>query len=262
MRRTAADAGATRRAVLAGAGALAACGPGGGSAAPAIGAVAAIPDARSLILDTGLEVRLAGLESPRPAQGGAAAEPLFEAARAELVALAMDERVSLSFAPGVDRRDRFGRAVARADVDGVWLQRRLVEAGLGRVAPEAASAAWDAELLVAEVDARLLQRGLWSRPYYAVRAPEAAGPAAGTFQIVEGEVVDATARGAWTYLNFGPDWRTDFTAAVPPERQPAFEKVDLIGLSGVAVRVRGFVDVYNGPFIRLRTPGQLEVLSG
>ncbi len=86
-----------------------------------------------------------------------------------------------------------------------------------------------------------------------------------TFQIVEGRVeAIAEVRGA-VYLNFGSDWRDDFTAGVVRGRKaakvanPAF---DASALKGKRVRVRGWIERRNGPFIEIVHPGQIEVLDG
>lgn len=49
--------------------------------------------------------------------------------------------------------------------------------------------------------------------------PSARGPG---LQLVEGRVVDAERRGDWWYLNFGQDWRRDFTVTIGKQALPAF----------------------------------------
>lgn len=246
--------------------ALAAC---GGDAPPAAeaprGVVAAVLDARTLALDDGAQIRLAGVNAPQAAQGGAVAEPLFEEARGALEAAALGRTPKLVYAEGDEIRDRWDRRVARVEVDVIggqgWLQARLIEDGLARVDPEEASRPWDEELLAREAAARAVGRGMWAEPFYAVRAPEAVDSAIGSFQIVEGVVVDAAQVRGTVYLNFGPDWRTDFTASVPPEHVARFAEADLLSLSGARVGVRGFVTLRNGPMIVLRERAQLERLD-
>ena len=64
------------------------------------------------------------------------------------------------------------------------------------------------------------------------------------------------------YLNFGQDWRTDFTFSISPRDRRRFEQqgVDLAGLAGRRVRARGWVTLRNGPLIQLTHPEQLEIL--
>jgi hypothetical protein len=65
------------------------------------------------------------------------------------------------------------------------------------------------------------------------------------------------------YLNFGPDWRTDFTLAVPREAKALFKRsaLDPAALAGRMIRVRGWIRVQNGPLIEAATPEQIELLD-
>ena len=82
-------------------------------------------------------------------------------------------------------------------------------------------------------------------------------------QIVEGRVVDAATVRGTTYLNFGTDWRSDFTFRIESNARRAFKRVgvDLASLTGVRVRGRGWVFPLNGPMIDLTHPEALEVLE-
>lgn len=262
--------GLVRRRILAFAApaALAACGRSESAEAPAVGEgrVAAARDGATLVLDTGLEVRLAGLLPPLPASGEASAEPFFAEAREALAELAVGRRAELSAPPGLPERDRWGATAARVtlpEAEGVSLNRELVARGLARVRAEQEEDAEARALLALEDAARQAGRGIWSSPYFAVRPAEAVTLAAqGSFQIVEGVVVDAAStRAGWIYLNFGADYRVDFTAGAPPERSELFDEATMLALSAALVRVRGEIERYNGPFIRLYAPSQLERLT-
>jgi micrococcal nuclease len=64
-----------------------------------------------------------------------------------------------------------------------------------------------------------------------------------------------------TYLNFGADWRADFTVRVRrTELEGALAGLDLEGLGGRLVEVRGVVLEAGGPLIELSHPEQLQVL--
>lgn len=245
---------------------LAACGrrePADQPAPLGEGRVVSAPDGATLVLDSGREARLAGLLPPLPASGDAAEEPFFEDARRTLAELAIGRRAALTTPPGQPEADRWGRALARVslpELDGLVLNRELAARGLARVRPEAEEEGEARALLGLEAAAREAGRGLWSSPYFAVRTAEAVTLASqGSFQIVEGVVVDAaTTRGGWIYLNFGPDYRIDFTAGAPPETSDRFDEAAMLALPAAQVRVRGEIEAYNGPFIRLVAPAQVE----
>ncbi len=83
-----------------------------------------------------------------------------------------------------------------------------------------------------------------------------------SFQLVEGRVATAANVRGRVYLNFGEDWKTDFTVLAPSSVRRMFEKkgIDLALLGGSVVRVRGWVKSWNGPMIELTHPEQLEIL--
>jgi len=55
------------------------------------------------------------------------------------------------------------------------------------------------------------------------------------------------------YLNFGDDYKSDFTATIPPDASSTFRrsKFDPLALEGKVIRVRGYLRDYNGPVIDL-----------
>ena len=83
------------------------------------------------------------------------------------------------------------------------------------------------------------------------------------FELVEGVVVAATIVRGRAYLNFGPDWKTDFTASIDPRDRRLFDDAgfDIEALQGHRVRVRGWVESWNGPMIKVSHPEQIEVLD-
>jgi hypothetical protein len=68
--------------------------------------------------------------------------------------------------------------------------------------------------------------------------------------------------GGRIYLNFAKDWRSDFTISVARKDMSAFTTagIDLKGLAGKRLRVRGWVEWRNGPLIEASHPEQIEVL--
>jgi hypothetical protein len=65
-----------------------------------------------------------------------------------------------------------------------------------------------------------------------------------------------------TYLNFGADWRSDFTITIAPKDRRLFEAdgIDPLIYQGKRVRVRGWLKSYNGPLIDATHPEQIEVI--
>ena len=221
-----------------------------------------------------LDVRLLGLDAPDPDRARAALAALLGLAEAEAEGEAEAEAqgATVRLAYGETRRDRYDRALAQAwsmpPGGGVerWLQAELVEAGAARVMRHADNRAGMAELLAIEARARAAGRGLWSERQFAVRDPDpdALAQDEGSLQLVEGRIVEATRlRNGRLYLNFGSDYRTDFTVSVEAADMPAFEAagLDAAMLESRRVRVRGWVEMDNGPMIRIDHPERIEVLE-
>ena len=227
--------------------------------------VVEVIDAGTVLLDDGETVRLAGIEAPGLAHGGTASPDaqLATDARQALAALVQGRRVGL--ASGGARRDRYGRLRAhlvRAD-DGTWIQGALLAGGLARVHSLVDDRAAVDEMLTIERRARERGLGLWSKPRYRVQAASEAGGGLRSFQLVEGRVKAAAVVRGRGYLNFGADWREDFTVSIGPRERRRFEDAGIAveDYEGRLVRVRGWVQSFNGPMIEATHPEQIEVLE-
>lgn len=225
------------------------------------GTMAEVISGNSFILADGRRVRLAGFDAPRRAIGEAVAQPLSRQSAQVLQQLLQGKKLSfIDLAP-----DRFGRLRAHvlAGPQLSWVQGEMLANGMGRVRTWADDFAKVGQMLALEEQARRQGAGIWAREFYSVRTPKTITSSRGSFQIVAGEIVDATSLRKMTYLNFGVDWRRDFTAQATKKTTKEFAKsgVNLAGLSGARVRVRGLIKSSNGPVLWLNHPSQLEVLD-
>ncbi|MEQ8605024.1 MAG: thermonuclease family protein [Marivibrio sp.] len=187
----------------------------------------------------------------------------IEAERAAAAALAdrtlgATVRVDLAAAA----RDRYARLRGRLRLaDGTDLAVAMLAAGRAvTLAEPDAPPARLAALLAAEAEARAAGAGFWRDGFFRVAAAEPYdGPLDG-FAIVEGVVARVGRAGRRVFLEFGADWRRDFTAGLDAGAARRFERagVDLDALEGRVVRVRGWVRRWNGAFLDLETPAQLE----
>lgn len=144
------------------------------------------------------------------------------------------------------------------------LQRYLVEkghavySGLGPY-PEK----FRRELLAAEEFARAEKNGSWAQGIV-LKASDIKGAWKGKlFRLIEGRVHSAASTKSGVYLNFGADRDVDFTAHIPIASKRNFKNTDwnYEGLVNKWVRVRGLVRNYNGPFMELYAPEQVELLD-
>jgi endonuclease YncB( thermonuclease family) len=226
--------------------------------------VVEVVDGDTVVLDDGQQVRLVGLQAPKLPldRPNFVAWPLADEAKAALEELTLGRRVRLSF--GGRRIDRHGRLLAHLhDAAERWIQGEMLRRGMARVYSFADNRALVAEMLALERAARARRRGIWSHPYYRVRNPFEAPKYIGSFQLVEGIVRDAAVVKGRAYLNFGEDWRTDFTITLAPRHRRSFEAggIDPLGYAGRRLRVRGWVKSFNGPMVEATHPEQIEVIE-
>jgi endonuclease YncB( thermonuclease family) len=235
------------------------------------GTVKAVIDGRSLALEDGREVRLAGIEVPLPPQG---ADPPTAAA---VAAVALASRRALgelvANAEIVLRRlgephDRYGRIEAHVFItrngSEISLQRAMLGAGHARVAARLPDRACAADFLARERTARAARLGLWAQSYYDVRradAPAELLSRRGQFALVEGKVVSVRESGGTIYVNFGRRWSEDFTVTILKRNERTFVEFGLEPkkLQGQRVLVRGWIEQRGGPWIEATRPEQIEI---
>jgi endonuclease YncB( thermonuclease family) len=230
-------------------------------AAPA--EVADVLDGDTLTLTDGSIVRLAGVEAPKRLPGQAAGtEPgSATAARSALRALALGREVSVQEVGGRDRYERVAAILTLSD--GRSLQEAMVGRGMARI--HGADPCLPKALGSLESAARQARLGMWADPDFAVR--DAADPSLrtqkGLYQLVEGRIVSVGRGTRLVFLNFGKDWKRDFTVTVATDLAtrlaPGGDPVN--AFSGKRVIVRGVVEDNGGPQIRVTDESGIEILG-
>ena len=231
------------------------------------GIIAAVIDGAVIRVEgIDVDIRLVSIQAPKLPKGriGFVTWPLAEEAREALSSLVQGRTVTLH--SGATPRDRNGRILAHlVRDDGMWVQSEMLRRGWARVYTFADNRRFAADLYAAERAAREAKLGIWNDEYYAVRDadPGSLAKDVGTFQVVEGRVISAAKVRGRTYLNFGEDYRSDFTATIPPDAASTFRrsKFDPLELEGKVIRVRGYLRDYNGPVIDLTHPEQIDMDS-
>ncbi|HEV7275571.1 MAG TPA: thermonuclease family protein [Devosiaceae bacterium] len=233
------------------------------------GVVTGVTDGDTVVLDSGMVVRLIGMQAPKLPLGreGFESWPKAEEAKQALEELVLGKAVILRH--GGEATDRHGRALGHlflADESQAWVQEAMVAQGLARVYSFPDNRACLAELMAAESRARAMRLGIWTDPYYTVRRadrPAALAERAGHYELVEGRVLLADEAGSRTYLNFGRYWKEDFTVVIEGRASRLFAEsgLDPLQLGGALLRVRGWVDNDDGPRIEVTHPEQIEVLA-
>jgi hypothetical protein len=95
-----------------------------------------------------------------------------------------------------------------------------------------------------------------------VRADDAA-EYIGESKTVVGRVISTGEIGAGIFLNFGPDYKTDFTAFIPRDDLAYFSGAGVTNPAdyyrGKTLEVTGSIYKKNGPSVTVRHPGQIYI---
>jgi len=164
-------------------------------------------------------------------------------------------------------KDRYGIPLAHVfRDDGIWVQGDLVSKGLAWAFSSETSREMTGDLKLAEANARAQNLGFWANADHAVKTPYNLKDSINSFQIVEGKVMYVTARKEAIYLNFGREWKEDFTIELPKDYLQFF-----VGKTGGRfdpeiwkdriVRVRGWVEEKSGPMITLTHLEQIDIIK-
>ncbi len=164
-------------------------------------------------------------------------------------------------------KDRYDRLLAQIiGPDGKWLQGILLQEGLARAVSYKNNRACMKEMLALEKTARRNSRGLWR--YRLFRPLEAQDISRlmrrqYRFTLVEGVVRKVAMIRKWAFLNFGENWRTDFTIAIKRKYLGSMNRngLALPKLAGKRIRVRGWIERWNGPLIKVTHKEQIEILQ-
>lgn len=221
--------------------------------------VAQIIDGLTILMKDGKIVRLSSLDIPADENISLGAKTLLEK---ELPA-GTEVLLYQTRKADVGRVNRMNHHLAHMvrKSDQLWVNGLLLKSGLARAMPTDSNADRTAEMLAAETDARTLSAGLWKT--FPVLTADTAESGIGGFHVVEGTVKNAASVKNNLYVNFGGDWKKDFTVMIPPAVRKSLlrQNINPMDMTGQKIRVRGDIRSYNGPFIELQNAHQIEVMA-
>lgn len=256
--------------------------------------VASVESGDTLVLKSGLKVRLTEIDAP------SLREEMGKEARTALERMTANRPIQLAY--GGTERGEDGRAFALAFVrteGGRWVfvQKAMLLEGWARVRTHRENFARAEELYAAEAAARADKKGMWKqttfRPVSAdaiahtteeaiaahpeckadetvdAKAPtdgDAARPARrnlSDFMLIEGKVASVNPREKDIYINFGADFSRDFAVRIPIEAAKNWPGgvAEIEALAQQKVRVRGMVARCRKPIMRADHPTQFEMLA-
>ncbi len=217
-----------------------------------------------LILADGTTIKLAGLLLPtqQDCDRLKVVCSLVERLSHYLETTLLNQIIYISDTPQYfDRDDRLLAQIKNNE--GTWVQKEILEQGLGRIITTTARPTDLTIMLPLENMARQSQKGLWRLKAFQILQTDNLNDKTDRFQIIEGTIKKTAEVRGTIYLNFGEDWRTDFTIKLEKNHRAAFANKgkDLLQTVGHKIRIRGWLFWENGPMISVYTPEQLEYLS-
>jgi len=213
-------------------------------------------DGDTVEISGGDRVRLLGIDAPERG------EPISVRATDILKGLTTAGTVTLEVC---EDRDNYGRLLATIRTGSFNINSILLTEGMALpmlIPPCGRPVAGD--ILKAAAKGALSGRGIYSLKEYMIVPHHEAGKHIGENSVVRGKIRNLHRGKKALYLNFGLDWKTDFTAVLFREGQQRFRDLGLdpADLVGFEVLVIGKVKRYNGPEIVIRGPDQILPLGG
>ncbi len=231
----------------------------------ATGRVAKVIDADTVLLSDGKIVRLLGLEYPAKSEAPFLSKSLLERLLPDGTEVMLYQKRP-SKDKNYGRINRMGHVLAHL-VDKKseqWINGVVIASGLAYAMTDSTNPEMADQLYNLENAARKTKRVLWAdKSKDGLLTPDTASQGNDQFRVVEGVVNRAATSKNNLYLNFGNDWRKDFTVMISAGLRKTLSKngTDPMALSGKKVRVRGWIREWNGPFMELETPQRIEILS-
>ena len=223
-------------------------------------------DGDTIKLSNGELVRYIGIDTPeiRIKQGGEfvySPQPLSLEAKDFNVKLVQGKYVRVEF--DVEKKDIYGRLLGYCFVDGVLVNSELIKNGYAVLLTMPPNVNYAEEFVKLQKEARIRKRGLWAD--YEVISHLKSSESINQIKRVRGKVLNTYRSKKCIFLNFGKNWKTDFTVVIFNNVIDSFYEKDIDPLNyytGKIVEISGRIKEYNGPEIIVNSPYEIEVIDG
>lgn len=225
-------------------------------------------DGDTFVTTDNKKVRLLNINTPETAKKNKPSEPYANAAKNYLKKLIINKKVILKY--DEEKKDKYKRHLAYVYLeDGTFINKKMIEEGLAHLYTFPKNVDRYEELLAAEKLARKKYRGIWeSHPRWQVQDANSIKPVEyfrfGKYQTFKGTVKDVAKVGNKIFLNFGTNWRTDFSVEIHQKNFKYFTKAGITDIENYykdkKMYIRGVLVPVNGALIKATHPQQLEII--
>lgn len=215
----------------------------------------------------GKKVRLLNINTSETAKKNRPSEPYSIKAKNYLKKLVEHKEVTLKF--DKEKKDKYKRFLAYVYLkDGTFVNAEMLKSGLAHLYTFPKNVSKFTELKKAEDIAIANKLNLWSNPRWQVQNANSDKKIDksrfGKYQIFKGKIQEIAKVGKKTFLNFGTNWRTDFSVEIKDYNLRYFRKQNINPeeyYKDKTVIVRGILIPVNGSLISVSHPQQIEVLD-
>lgn len=162
----------------------------------------------------------------------------------------------------VEKRDTYRRLLGYCFIDEMMVNKKLVEEGLAVLYTKPPNIAYADELIFAQKQARKNKKGLWAT--YETIDHTQAHRYINQIRTVRGRIINTYDSGKVVFLNFGYNYKTDFTVVIFRSSLSLFLNKGINPVSfyrGKTVEVTGRIKEYNGPEIIVNIPEEIAVIN-
>ncbi|UCC95403.1 MAG: thermonuclease family protein [Candidatus Omnitrophota bacterium] len=227
--------------------------------------VVEVIDGDTVKLSTGQLLRYIGLDTPeiRIKKEGRfyySPQPYAYEAKEYNRSLVEGKFVSVEF--DVDKKDKYGRLLGYCFIDGVFVNAKLLEEGYAVLYTYPPNVKYVDLFVSHQKQARKHKRGMWGA-YEVIEHTEAARHL-NQIRTVKGRVISTYKSKNCVFLNFGRNWRTDFTVVIFNNSLDFFSQkgIDPVRYyKGKLIEVTGRIREYNGPEIIVNSPQEIVAVE-
>ncbi len=227
--------------------------------------VSKVIDGDTIRLSNGKLLRYIGIDTPelhtkKGKQFIYEPQPFAEEAKEYNRKLVEGKSVRLEF--DVQKEDKYARLLGYCFVGDVFVNAKLLEEGYAVLYTYPPNVKYTEQFREAQSIARNEKRGLWGS--YETITSEQAASFIGQIRTVQGKVLSTYQSAKCVYLNFGSDYKTDFTVVIFNNSFGAFNQQGINPVSfyrGKTVEVSGRIREYNGPEIIVNAPYEITVIK-
>lgn len=162
----------------------------------------------------------------------------------------------------VDKYDSYGRLLGYVFLGNIFVNAKLLEEGYAVLYSRPPNIKYVKKFIKLQEQARREKKGLWGA--YEVIGAEEAYKFINQIRTVRGKVLRTYKSARCVFLNFGQDWRKDFTVVIFNDSLKYFKEKGIdpvVFYKGKTVEVSGRIREYNGPEIVVNFPHQIVVVS-